>query len=101
MGTTGIVRKIDDLGRVVIPIEIRKKLGIKEGYLLEIFTDRDEIILRKYDASMGLCELVKRLEDVFSDVKKDMDINRADRISEHISALKNILKNYNETESKS
>jgi stage V sporulation protein T len=46
---TGIVRRIDDLGRVVIPKEIRRTLRIREGDPLEIFTDRDgEIILKKY-----------------------------------------------------
>jgi len=46
---TGIVRRIDDLGRVVIPKEIRRTLRIREGDPLEIFTDREgEIILKKY-----------------------------------------------------
>jgi len=49
MRATGIVRRIDDLGRVVIPKEIRRTLRIREGDPLEIFTDREgEIILKKY-----------------------------------------------------
>ncbi len=49
MKATGIVRRIDDLGRVVIPKEIRRTLRIKEGTPLEIFTDREgEVILKKY-----------------------------------------------------
>lgn len=49
MKATGIVRRIDDLGRVVIPKEIRKTLRIRESDPLEIFTDREgEIILKKY-----------------------------------------------------
>lgn len=49
MKATGIVRKIDDLGRVVIPKEIRKTLKVKEGMPLEIFTDQQgDIVLRKY-----------------------------------------------------
>ena len=49
MKATGMVRKIDDLGRVVIPKEIRRTLRIREGDPLEIFTDREgEIILKKY-----------------------------------------------------
>ena len=48
MKATGIVRRIDELGRVVIPKEIRRTLRIKEGDPLEIFTDRDELILKKY-----------------------------------------------------
>ena len=49
MKATGIVRRIDDLGLVVIPKEIRRTMRIREGDPLEIFTDReDEIILKKY-----------------------------------------------------
>ena len=44
---TGIFRRIDDLGRVVIPKEIRRNLGIKEGDALEIFTDDDCVIFKK------------------------------------------------------
>ena len=46
MKATGIVRRIDDLGRVVIPKEIRRTLRIREGDPLEIFTDREGIILK-------------------------------------------------------
>ena len=49
MKATGIVRRIDDLGRIVVPKEIRRTLRIREGDALEIFTDREgEIILKKY-----------------------------------------------------
>ena len=48
MKATGIVRRIDELGRVVIPKEIRKTLRIKEGDPLEIYTDREEVLFRKY-----------------------------------------------------
>lgn len=49
MKTTGVVRRVDDLGRIVIPKEIRKTLRIKEGDPLEIFTEKDgDIILKKY-----------------------------------------------------
>lgn len=49
MKATGIVRRIDDLGRVVVPKEIRRTLRIREGDPMEIFTNRDgEVILKKY-----------------------------------------------------
>ena len=48
MKATGIVRRIDELGRVVVPKEIRKTLRISEGDPLEIYTDKDELILKKY-----------------------------------------------------
>ena len=53
MKATGVVRRIDDLGRIVIPKEIRKVLRIKEGDPLEIFTDKEgEIILKKYSPTI-------------------------------------------------
>nr|WP_173406261.1 AbrB/MazE/SpoVT family DNA-binding domain-containing protein [Pelosinus sp. UFO1] len=49
MKSTGIVRKVDELGRVVIPIELRRTLSIEEKDALEIYVDSDRIILRKYE----------------------------------------------------
>ncbi len=56
MKATGIVRKVDELGRVVIPIELRRSLGIdiKDG--LEIFVDGEKIILRKYEPACIFCQ---------------------------------------------
>lgn len=63
MKATGIVRRIDDLGRVVIPKEIRRTLRIKEGTPLEIFTDREgEIILKKYSPIGELNILQKNMQ---------------------------------------
>lgn len=56
MKATGIVRRIDELGRVVIPMELRKTLGIGEKDALEIFTDEEKrIILRKYEPGCTFC----------------------------------------------
>jgi AbrB family transcriptional regulator, transcriptional pleiotropic regulator of transition state genes len=52
MKATGIVRKTDQLGRIVIPMELRKKLGIGENDPLEIFVDEDMIILKKYQPDL-------------------------------------------------
>lgn len=51
MKSTGIVRKIDNLGRVVVPMELRRVLGIAQKDPVEIFVDGDQIILRKYQAN--------------------------------------------------
>lgn len=60
MKATGIVRRIDDLGRVVIPKEIRRTLRIREGDPLEIFVDRDgEVILKKYSPISELGDFSK------------------------------------------
>ena len=52
MKSTGIVRKVDELGRIVIPIELRSVLDIEVKDALEIFTDDDKIILKKYQPRM-------------------------------------------------
>jgi AbrB family transcriptional regulator, transcriptional pleiotropic regulator of transition state genes len=52
MKATGIVRKTDQLGRIVIPMELRKKLSIGENDPLEIFVDEDMIILKKYQPDL-------------------------------------------------
>ena len=59
---TGVVRRIDDLGRIVIPKEIRRTLRIKEGDPLEIFTDKEgEVILKKYSPIGELSEFATRI----------------------------------------
>ena len=57
MKLAGIVRRIDELGRIVIPKEIRKTLHIKNGENLEIFTQNDNIVLKKYSELGNLKEL--------------------------------------------
>ena len=64
MKATGIVRRIDDLGRVVIPKEIRRTMRIREGDPLEIFTDRDgEGIFKKYSPIGELCDFAAQICD--------------------------------------
>lgn len=71
MKATGIVRRIDDLGRVVIPKEIRRTMHIREGDALEIFTDRDgQLIFKKYSPvgelgtfAEALCESLRKAAD--------------------------------------
>jgi transcriptional pleiotropic regulator of transition state genes len=62
MKSTGIVRKVDELGRVVIPIELRRTLGIAEKDSLEIYVDDDRIILKKYKPNMT-CHVTGEVSD--------------------------------------
>ena len=55
MKATGVVRPVDSLGRIVLPIEIRKNMDINEKDVLEIFVDDDKIILKKYQPSCIFC----------------------------------------------
>ena len=59
MKSTGIVRKIDELGRIVIPKEFTRTLDIEVGDPLEIFVDGEEVILRKYEPGCVFCGNVK------------------------------------------
>jgi transcriptional pleiotropic regulator of transition state genes len=62
MKSTGIVRKVDELGRVVIPIELRRTLGIAEKDSLEIYVDDERIILKKYKPNMT-CHVTGEVSD--------------------------------------
>ena len=92
MKQTGVTRKIDELGRIVIPKEIRKNLGIRDGEALEIFTSEDSIILKKYfevrkyeDLSNKLCELIKNIYNI--------DLVITDREKVITSSNRNIVEN--------
>ncbi|ACL70864.1 stage V sporulation protein T [Halothermothrix orenii] len=68
MKATGIVRRIDDLGRVVIPKEIRRTMRIREGEPLEIFVDREgEVILKKYSPIGELSEFAQEYADALAE----------------------------------
>ena len=59
MKSTGIVRKVDELGRIVLPIELRRTLGIEEKDRIVIFVDGESIILRKYQPACIFCDNAK------------------------------------------
>ena len=61
MKSTGIVRKVDELGRIVLPIEMRRTLDIAEKDALEIYVDGDNIILRKYQPACIFCDSMKNV----------------------------------------
>lgn len=63
MKSTGIVRRVDELGRVVIPIELRRTLEIAEKDALEIYVDGEQIILKKYQPACIFCGNAKDVEN--------------------------------------
>lgn len=75
MKATGIVRRIDDLGRIVIPKEIRRTLRIRESDPLEIFTDREgEIILKKYSPIGEMSTFAKQYAESLAQVSGQMTL---------------------------
>lgn len=93
MKATGIVRRVDDLGRVVIPKEIRQIMHIKEGYPMEIFTDRDgSIIFKKYDVTYDLKSAADTLEDKINSCMEDLDTETAYALQGHIREIQKCIK---------
>ena len=78
MKSTGITRKIDELGRIVIPKEIRRNLGIRDGESLEIFTDEDSIILKKHSQMERFEDLGAKLGEIINAIFK-VDVIITDR----------------------
>lgn len=61
MKSTGIVRKVDELGRIVLPIELRRTLDIEEKDALEIYVDGESVILKKYEPACVFCGEARNL----------------------------------------
>ena len=85
MKVTGVIRKIDHLGRIVIPIDLRKALGIREGDLLEMNFEDGKIVLEKFKDS-SVEDIVSSLWDCVAD-RPDFD-----KVSPLLSALEQALK---------
>ena len=64
MKSTGIIRRMDELGRVVIPVELRRTLNIKTDDSLEVFVDGDFIMLKKYEPACIFCGNAKDVENI-------------------------------------
>lgn len=73
MVATGIIRRVDELGRVVIPKELRNQMGIREDTPLEFFRSADGLVLRKYSTMDEVGEAIKTIIEWMSD--KDSDAN--------------------------
>lgn len=80
MKATGIVRKVDELGRIVLPIELRRTLGIEIKDPIEIFVDGDLIVLKKYEPACIFCGNAK-------DVTRIHDKNVCANCIEELKAL--------------
>jgi len=92
MKTTGVVRRIDELGRIVIPKEIRKNMRIKNGDSLEIFLSDEDIVLKKYSPIETLENILDNYVDSFNQVMKhNIIVTDRDRV---IAIAGNLKKKY-------
>lgn len=82
MKATGVVRRIDDLGRIVIPKELRRTMRIKEGDSLEIFIDgSDKVILRKYSPVQNIHDIVEEfVSGIYESNKVDIIVTDSDKV---------------------
>ena len=92
MKATGIIRRIDDLGRIVIPKEIRRTAHLKEGDAMEIFVEDDYICFKKYDVERDLKTDLQNLKiNLYTYINFD-DNQKMDKVSEKIDEILLILK---------
>ena len=89
MKATGIVRRVDDLGRVALPKEIRKSLGIKEGDLLDIFIEDGGVVFMP--CKDGLAEEVDTLKNRLSDIFKN-DLSKQKKIKNLMDEVFDLIK---------
>jgi stage V sporulation protein T len=89
MKSTGIIRRIDDLGRVVIPKEIRQTLKIREGDALELWLDKDTICFKKYNLIAPFEDNLKAIVDMLGDEDVSRKISKEDRTC--VEAMVNML----------
>lgn len=92
MKSTGIVRKVDELGRVVIPVELRRTLDVHEKDAMEIFIDNDKIIFKKYKPNMA-CQLTGDVTDdniAFADGKLVLSPEGAQKLVDEINQKMNL-----------
>lgn len=92
MKATGMVRKLDDLGRIVVPIELRRNLGISVGDPVEFYVDGQTIIVKKYDATGSVEELVDRLEQEIRMKDHLLTPKQVAALEEKLQELKEIVK---------
>ena len=92
MKSTGVVRRVDDLGRIVIPKEIRRTLRIRDGESLEIFVDKETIALKKISKMTDIEDISKELVDIINNnINKNIFITDRDKF---IAASGNLRKKY-------
>lgn len=89
MTKSGITRRIDELGRIVIPKEIRSNLGIRDGELLEIFIENKGIVIKKYSQVENILDISNKVCKIISDICKiDLLISDREKILVTSSKLK-------------
>lgn len=91
MKATGIIRRVDDLGRIVIPKEIRRKVGIEEGTPMEMFASAEGVILKKYYHANELADMAENLMEAVEEMGVDLGPEKTGDIRRHIHEIQLLL----------
>lgn len=86
MKATGITRRMDDLGRVVIPKELRRTMSIGDGDPMEIFVDGDFIMLRRYNVAVSMMADLQRIHERIEDLNPET-AQQADALIKQLAAV--------------
>lgn len=93
MKATGMARRVDDLGRIVIPKEIRKTLRIQEGDPMEIYISDNRVVFQKYDYTLSIAEAIVDLKFV---INNENDIENKSELLKKVKELEDIVNINNE-----
>lgn len=86
MKDTGIIRDLDNMGRIVLPSELRRTLDLSEGTLMEIYTEQDEIIIQKF---LHKCEFCRTTDNIIKIKEKFVCENCKEQFKKHLALSKN------------
>lgn len=95
MNVTGIVKRLDDLGRITIPKEVRRKVGISEGTPMEIFMSAEGIMLKKYYPENELADMAANLMEAVEEMCVELGPEKTGDIRRRIHEIQSLLKPVN------
>lgn len=90
--TSGVIRRVDELGRIVLPKEIRNVLGISEGTPMDIYMSNGRVILKRYCAEDALSSLVGIFAELLEERSEDLEKGKVEDIRQHVRDIQKLLK---------
>lgn len=94
VNVTGIIRRVDDLGRIVIPKEIRQVLGISEGTPMEMFALDNGLYIEKHLLGMKAIDLVRNLSEIIDSANTEFCSDKVEKIQGYIQEIQKLLKQF-------
>lgn len=90
--TSGVIRRVDELGRIVLPKEIRNVLGISDGTPMEICVSNGRVVLKRHYAEDALSSVVSILAESLEERSEDLEKGKAEDIRRHVREIQKLLK---------